>query len=111
MIPIKNHKVSLPFDPILPLQEIIQSMRKAIYLKIFNAFLFILAETKEKLLKYPKIPKSLSKLWPIHILEKYTNIHKENKYLIIDDQLHKSDINIKLNRVVIRNNYLSVMYN
>lgn len=42
--------------------------------RFFNAFLFILAETEEKLLKYPKIAKSLSKLWSVHMIEKYANV-------------------------------------
>lgn len=48
VIQIKNHKMSLPFDSILPFQEIIQNVGKAICLKIFQCVIIGKKQTNKR---------------------------------------------------------------
>lgn len=74
VIQIKNHKMSLPFDQYFHSRKLFKIWGKPYVWRFFNALLFIIGKTKEeKLLKYPKIAKCLSKFWSIHMVEKYTH--------------------------------------
>lgn len=79
VIQIKNHKMSLPFDQYFHSRKLFKIWGKPYVWRFFNALLFIIGKTKEeKLLKYPKIAKCLSKFWSIHMVEKYTHTKQTN---------------------------------